>query len=70
MDDINIAKYANDNTPFVSGDTPPNAITSMENTADKRLEWFANNHMKANHDKCNLFMSTLTQFPLMLKIIY
>ena len=53
MDDINITNYADDSTPFVSGETPPNATTSLENATDK-----LNNHMKANHDKCHLFMST------------
>ena len=38
MDDINIAKYADDNTPFVSGDTPLNVITSSENAAEKLFE--------------------------------
>ena len=66
MDDINIANYADDNTPFVSGDTPLNVITSLENAAEKLFEWFANNHMKANHDKCHLLMSTLT--PISVKI--
>ena len=66
MDDTNIAKYADDNTPFVSGDTPLSIITSLENAAEKLFEWFANNHMKANHDKCHLLMSTLT--PISIKI--
>ena len=59
-DDINIASYADDNTPFVSGDTPLNVITSLENVAEKLFEWFTNYHMKANHDKCHLLMSTFT----------
>ena len=58
MDDINIANYADDNTPFVSGETPPNVIKSLKNAADKHYKCFANNQMKANHDKCHLFMST------------
>ena len=37
MDDINIANYADDNTPFVSGDTSLNVITSYENAAEKLL---------------------------------
>ena len=60
LDDINIANYANDSTPFVSGDTLLNVITSLENAAEKRFEWFTNNHMKTNHDKCHLLMSTFT----------
>ena len=66
MDDISTANYADDNTPFVSGDAPLNVITSLENGAEKLFEWFANNHMKANHDKCHLLMSTLT--PISIKV--
>ena len=33
--DINIASDADDNTQFVSGDTPLNAITPLENAAEK-----------------------------------
>ena len=33
MDNINIANYADENTPFVSGDTPLNLITSLKNAA-------------------------------------
>ena len=69
MDDINIANYADDTTPFVSGDTPLNVITYLENAAEKLFEWFANNHMKANHDKCHLLMSTLTPISKRQKII-
>ena len=64
--DINIANYIDDKTPFVSGDTPLNVITSLENVAEKLFEWFTNNHMKANHDKCHLLMSTLT--PISIKV--
>ena len=60
IDSINIANYADDNTAFVSGDTPLNVITSLENAAEKLFEWFTNNHIKANQDKCHLLMSALT----------
>ena len=66
IDDINIANYADDNTPFVSDDTPLNVITSLENAAEKLFEWFTNNHMKANHDKCHLLMSTF--IPISIKV--
>ena len=52
----------------MSGDTPLNVITSLENKPEKLFEWFANNHMKANRDKCHLLMSTLT--PISIKIKY
>ena len=66
MDNVNISNYADDNAPLVSVDAPLNVITSLENAAEKLFEWFANNHMKANHDKCHLLMSTLT--PISIKV--
>ena len=60
INDINITNHADDRTPFVSGDTRLNVITSLENAAEKPFEWFINNHMKANHDKCHLIISTPT----------
>ena len=66
MDDISTANYADDNTPFVSGDAPLNVITPLENAAEKSFEWFANNHMEANHCKYHLLMSTLT--PISIKV--
>ena len=66
MDDISIANYADDNAPFVFRDVPLNVMKSLENVAEKLFEWFANNHVKANHDKCHLLLSTLT--PISIKI--
>ena len=48
IDDINIANYAYDNTPFVSGDTTLHVKTYLENVAKKLFEWFNNNHVKTN----------------------
>ena len=66
MDDISIVNYADDNAPSVPGDAPLNVIKSLENAAAKLFGWFANNHMKANNDKCHLLLSTLT--PISIKI--
>ena len=59
VDDFNIANWADDNTPFVSGDTSVHVMTSLENAVEKRFEWFSNNHMKANHDKCDRLINTV-----------
>ena len=67
MDDINTANYADNKTPFVSGGTPLNFITSLENAAEKLFKWFVNNHTKANYNKCFLLMSTLTPIPIKVK---
>ena len=67
IDDINIANYGDDNTPFVSGDTPLNVIKSLENAAEKFFECFTNNQMKANHDKYHLLISTFTSISIKVK---
>ena len=67
IDDINIANYANDDTPFVSGDTLLNVITSVENVVENLFEPFTNNHAKANHHKCHLLMSTLKSISIKVK---
>ena len=67
IDDINIANYADNNTPFVSGGTPLSVITSLENAAVKLFKWFVNNHMKANQNKCYLLMSIFTPISIRVK---
>ena len=39
---------------------------SLENAAEKLFELFTNNHMKANHDKCHLLVSTFA--PISIKV--
>ena len=55
---IDFASYADDNTPFVSGDRLDDVLISLENTSLKRFDWFSNNQMKANPDKCHLLTSS------------
>ena len=33
-------------------------IENLTNVTQKLFTWFANNQMKANHDKCHLLLST------------
>ena len=63
--DFNIANWADDNTLFVSGDTSVRVMTSLDNAVEKRFEWFSNNHMKANHDKCDRLIKTV---PISIKV--
>ena len=67
VDDINIANYADVNTPFVTGDTSLNVITSLEQATEKLYEWLAKNHMKDNHYKWHLLMNTLTSISIKVK---
>ena len=58
IDEVNFTSYADDNTPYSSGETPEHVVESLKDSSNKLFEWFENNHMKANSDKCHLLMRT------------
>ena len=47
-DKINIASYADDTTPYVSGVTLDLTVKSLEKIADLLFTWFSYNQMKGN----------------------
>ena len=51
------ASYADDNTPYNSGQNIDNVIRTLENDSVRLLKWFSNNQMKANKDKWHLLLS-------------
>ena len=57
LEEIDFASYADDNTPFVSETTPENLVSSLESCSASLFQWFSNNQMKANHEKCHLLMN-------------
>ena len=56
--DIDIASYADDNTPYTCLDNSQLVIEKLEAVAKDILKWFDNNAMKANAEKCHLLVST------------
>ena len=51
-----IANYADDTTPYVSGDKISTVVASIERSAHLMFNWFADNQIKRNEDKfCVLF---------------
>ena len=66
VDNIDFASFADDNTPYIAGNSPDDVLESLKNNSTKLFEWFSLNQMKANPDKCHLLMSTKT--PATLKI--
>ena len=50
--------YADDKTPYVVANNTEEVIENLTNVTQKLFTWFANNQMKANHDKCHLLLST------------
>ena len=61
IDKCDIASYADDNTPYISGFNLEKAIQKLELITNKLFEWIKNNHMKVNTDKCHLLVTTDTE---------
>ena len=55
VDNIDIASYADDTTPYNSTDNIQSVINSLETASEKLFNWF--NSMKANAEKCHLLLS-------------
>ena len=53
--------YADDNTPFVVRDNIPDVISALEEIGEKLLNWFSNNQIKLNTDKCHPLLNTQDQ---------
>ena len=51
LNDVDIASYADDNTPYVIADDINGVITSLEKASKALFEWFENNLLKSNADK-------------------
>ena len=57
INDCDIVSYADDNTPYVSSSNLDAVINKLEESTNKLFQWFRNNHMKANADKCHLLVT-------------
>ena len=56
--ECDIVTYANDNTPYNFDFSLDNVISNLEKSANSLLNWFRENHMKANADKCHFLVSS------------
>ena len=54
MCETDFASYADDNTPYALGDSIDDVIKPLKNDSIKLFQWFIENQMKANSDKCHL----------------
>ena len=55
MNETVFSRYAGDNTPYVTGGSAEDVINSLKNDSVKLFNWFSDNQMKANSDKCHLW---------------
>ena len=56
--ECDIPSYADDNTPYNFDFNLDNVISNLEKSTNSLLNWFRENHMKANADKCHLLVSS------------
>ena len=56
--EIDIANYSDDTTPYALDLKLENIVKSLEENVDKVFDWFSNNYLKANPDKCRLLVNT------------
>ena len=58
IEDCDIANYADDNTPFLSGKNVEEVFNSLENVSSNLFQWFTENELKGNESKCHLLISS------------
>ena len=67
MGNIDIASYADGNMPYTTGNSIEEVIQKLENAAKTLFQWFSDNQMKDNPDKCHLLCSSKTEVSLTIK---
>ena len=56
--DCDIANYADDNTPYLSGKNVEEVLNGLENVSSNLFQWFTENELKGNASKCHLLISS------------
>ena len=59
INDICIANYADDNTPYATNKDITISLKTLERETNIVLDWFTINEMKPNADKCHLLVAIL-----------
>ena len=58
LKDVDIANFADDNTPFTSANNIDDLIDSLEKVSSSLFKWFKGNLFKGNPGNCHLLVST------------
>jgi len=58
---VDIANFADDTTPYVTNTDIKEGLKDIERITSILLQWFSNNYMKANPDKCHLLTSSSSE---------
>ena len=58
MNHEDIANYADDNTPYVSGKNIDEVVRFLEESSGVIFKWFSDNQFLTNASKCHVLLST------------
>ena len=67
MNNIKLASYTDDNTPYAVGNNIEELIVKLQNASKTLLQRFSDNQMKSNPDKCNFICSTIKKVRLIVE---
>ena len=67
MNDVDFASYADDNTPFFVGNYLDEIIFKLQSVSKTLFQWFADDQMKANSDKCHFIYSSNLKASIMIE---
>ena len=56
--DVQIANYADDTTPYAISNDLHTLLDILQNNSEIIMQWFNENYMKLNNDKCHLLISS------------
>ena len=57
-ENIDFARYADDNTPYTYSSKIEHVLTNLQSALEKLFSWFSANHLVANAGKCHLLTSS------------
>ena len=58
IDFCDIANYADENIPYLSGKNVEEVLNGLENVSSNLFKWFTENELKGNANKCHLLISS------------
>ena len=64
VEEVDIMSYADDNTPYVCSENINVTLEKLEEVGKILFEWFSNNFLKSNADKCHLILNTDEPFSI------
>ena len=67
MNNTELASYADDNTPYAVGNNIEELIVKLQNASKTLFQWFSDNQMKSNPDKCNFICNTSKKVSLIVE---